>query len=104
MLRIDKISKSEKGFCNLEKEEKTEENLVKKTCRELGITQKELAETLGVSNTTISDWANNKTPIPSLGLKTLSLLKVEKEFLTFKKIIKDTLLLNNNISRELKYI
>jgi DNA-binding XRE family transcriptional regulator len=29
-------------------EEKIEENLVKKTCRELGITQKELAEKIGV--------------------------------------------------------
>jgi predicted transcriptional regulator len=33
-----------------------EESLVKKTCRELGITQKELAEMLGVSQNTISNW------------------------------------------------
>ena len=30
-----------------------EENLVKKTCRELGITQKELAERIGVSESSI---------------------------------------------------
>jgi transcriptional regulator with XRE-family HTH domain len=60
VLRIDKISKSEKGFCNLEKEEKTEENLVKKTCRELGITQKELAEKIGVNPRTISVWSHGK--------------------------------------------
>jgi DNA-binding XRE family transcriptional regulator len=59
-LRIDKISKSEKGFCNLEKEEKTEENLVKKTCRELGITQKELAEKIGVTDRTLSKYVTTK--------------------------------------------
>jgi predicted transcriptional regulator len=36
-----------------EKSEQIEENLVKKTCRELGITQKELAEKIGVSESTI---------------------------------------------------
>jgi predicted transcriptional regulator len=33
-----------------------EENLVKKTCRELGITQKELAEKTGFSEESISKW------------------------------------------------
>jgi len=33
-----------------------EENLVKRTCKELGITQKELAEKIGVSNSTIFRW------------------------------------------------
>ena len=41
-----------------------EENLVKKTCRELGITQKELAIYFNVSAQTISNWVkdinNNK--------------------------------------------
>ncbi len=36
-----------------------EENLVKKTCRELGITQKELAERLDVSQDTITNWSRN---------------------------------------------
>jgi DNA-binding XRE family transcriptional regulator len=43
-----------------EKGEQIEENLVKKTCRELGITQKELAEKIGVSERTISTWAKGK--------------------------------------------
>ncbi len=34
-----------------------EENLVKKTCRELGITQKELAEILEVTPHTITNWS-----------------------------------------------
>jgi transcriptional regulator with XRE-family HTH domain len=64
-----------------------EENLVKKTCKELGITQKELAEKIGVSKTTISDWANEKTEISKIGKKVLKLLKIEKEFIDFKRII-----------------
>jgi transcriptional regulator with XRE-family HTH domain len=43
-----------------EKSEQIEENLVKKTCRELGITQKELAERLEVSQNTISNWAKGE--------------------------------------------
>jgi transcriptional regulator with XRE-family HTH domain len=42
----------------LEKEEKTEENLVKKTCRELGITQKELAKLTGFKEQTIRNWSS----------------------------------------------
>ncbi len=36
------------------------ENIVKKTCRELGITQKELAEKIGVSQNTVSNWAKGE--------------------------------------------
>jgi transcriptional regulator with XRE-family HTH domain len=39
-----------------------EENLVKKTCKELGITQKELAKKLGISDRTLSKYATNKIP------------------------------------------
>jgi transcriptional regulator with XRE-family HTH domain len=38
--------------------EEKEENLVKKTCRELGITQKELAGRTGFSEESISKWSN----------------------------------------------
>jgi DNA-binding XRE family transcriptional regulator len=44
------------GGLNLEKEE----NLVKKTCQELGITQKELAEKIGVNPRTVSVWNRGK--------------------------------------------
>jgi transcriptional regulator with XRE-family HTH domain len=39
-----------------------EENLVKKTCKELGITQKQLAEKIGISDRTLSKYATNKIP------------------------------------------
>jgi transcriptional regulator with XRE-family HTH domain len=43
-----------------EKSEQIEENLVKKTCRELGITQKELAEKIGVTERTLSKYVTTK--------------------------------------------
>jgi predicted transcriptional regulator len=41
--------------------EQKEENLVKKTCRELGITQKELAERIGLSANSIKRIATSET-------------------------------------------
>ena len=43
-----------------EKSELKEENLVKKTCKELGITQKELAEKIGITERTISRYATGE--------------------------------------------
>jgi transcriptional regulator with XRE-family HTH domain len=40
-----------------------EENLVKKTCKELGITQKELAERIGLTDRTLSRYATEKIPL-----------------------------------------
>ena len=57
-----------------------EENLVKKTCRELGITQKELAEITGVSQTTVFRWNKNQSD------KTV---KVILEGLLYKKKFQD---------------
>jgi len=37
-------------------------NIVKSTCQELGITQKELAELLDVSPASVSDWAKGNIP------------------------------------------
>ncbi len=54
-----------------------EENLVKKTCRELGITQKELAEMMGVSENSVSSWKNEKQPIPQWAYKMVNLLQKE---------------------------
>ncbi len=52
----------------------TEDNLVKKTCRELGITQKELAEKLNISLPTVNRWSySNQIPEQSLTLLSLFL-------------------------------
>ena len=69
-----------------------EENLVKKTCRELGITQKELAEIIGPTDRTLSKYATNEH-IPKNIINHINLL-VESEkqktvFNRFKNSIKE---------------
>jgi len=69
-----------------------EENLVKKTCRELGITQKELAEKIGLTDRTLSKYATNEH-IPKNIINHINLL-VESEkqktvFNRFKNSIKE---------------
>ncbi len=60
-IKITKNQINQKGL-NLSEVEKTEkdkeENLVKKTCRELGITQKELAERTKFKAQTIRNWSS----------------------------------------------
>lgn len=53
------------------------ENIVKKVCRELNVTQAELARQLEVSPATISDWA--KGNIPKMAEMALSLILENKE-------------------------
>jgi transcriptional regulator with XRE-family HTH domain len=73
------------------KEQKEELNLVKKTCRELGITQKELAEKIGMSERAVSNWANGKVKIPNNFTRMIELLKNEQELLEIKKVLKNAL-------------
>lgn len=67
------------------------DNRVKKVCGELGITQKELAEILGLSSTTLTNWATDKVEIPAWAIKCFELLIIEKKFNQLKEIIKDQL-------------
>ena len=53
------------------------DNIVKQTCKELGITQKELAEMLGAPHRTVSGWA--KGDIPTMTKLALTLLLENKE-------------------------
>jgi DNA-binding XRE family transcriptional regulator len=59
-------------------EQKKEENLVKKTCRELGITQKELAEIFGVTPHTVTNWVRGR--MEELHKKALHGLICEKKY------------------------
>ena len=67
------------------------ENIVKKVCKELGITQKELAERLGVSKPTIERWAS-KGDIPENGIKMIEMFlenqKLKKELEEIKTALK----------------
>lgn len=67
----------------------SEENDVKKICKELGVTQKELAETIGISENTIGGWARGITETPKYALKIFELLKTEKKYNTAKQIFCD---------------
>lgn len=64
----------------------SEENIVKKVCTELGITQKELAEELGMKPTALSNWANGD--IPQIAQKALELLLENKKLKENFKILK----------------
>ena len=63
-----------------------DENIVKHTCKELGITQKELAERLGVPQSTVSGWAKND--IPKMTKLALELLIKNKNLEDKFKILK----------------
>jgi transcriptional regulator with XRE-family HTH domain len=55
-----------------------EENIVKKTCKELGITQKELAEIMGVNVGTPAQWSS-KGDIPNMAKKFMIVLVEDKK-------------------------
>ena len=65
-----------------------DENLVKKTCRELEISQKELAEKIGVSNNAISNWKNAKTPIPKWAIRSFELIEIESKYYQLRNLLK----------------
>ena len=58
------------------------ENIVKQTCKELGITQKELAERLGTHLNTVQKWSSSNE-LPSNAIKSIELL-LENERLKSK--------------------
>lgn len=57
---------------------KAKTNIVKTTCKELGITQKNLAEILEVPEGTVSSWAV-KNEIPRLGKKAIEFYKLHRK-------------------------
>lgn len=68
-----------------------DENIVKRVCKELGITQRELAERLGVHITAVQKWVANANELPLQTQKVLELVlenhrlktKVEKICIKF---------------------
>jgi len=66
----------------------SKENIVKIVCKELDISQKELAEQLDVPQSTISRWASNEE-IPRMAQKYLELLLETKDLKEKFKILKE---------------
>ena len=70
------------------------DNIVKKVCKELGITQKELAERLEVQPSAVSNWSKGDIPqIVKIALKQMLELKECKERLqkvqNFKELLNE---------------
>ncbi|OHE05073.1 MAG: transcriptional regulator [Sulfurimonas sp. RIFOXYB12_FULL_35_9] len=63
------------------------QNIVKSTCQELGITQKELAEQLDVPQSTVSGWA--KGDIPKMTKLALELMLENKSLKHKLQIFKE---------------
>ena len=73
--------------------EEKEENLVKKVCKEYGITQIELAKELDIPRGTISRWVSTEN-IPRTAELALNLMLKNRELenkLNYFKIFKDAL-------------
>jgi DNA-binding transcriptional regulator YiaG len=69
--------------------DREEVNIIEKTCRELGVNQKQLAEKIGVSVQTLSRWNQDNSKIQKNNenfLKTLIELKKCKEFILKKAV------------------
>lgn len=69
-----------------------EENIVKRVCKELGITQKELSEMLGVDDGTVRKWASEATKTPEWAEKFIVLIikneQNEKALESFRNFLK----------------
>lgn len=74
-----------------------EENLIKKTCKELGLTYRELGEAIGYSEAAIkASIAKDEMSEPmrralELYLENIALREKNKEFATFKDMLKTIL-------------
>lgn len=69
-----------------------EENIVKKVCKELDITQKELADMLEVGTSTVSQWGKGDIPkMAQLALEQMLEIKDLKEKITKIKDFKQLL-------------
>lgn len=66
-----------------------EENIVKSTAKRLGITQKELADQIGVAENTVSQWARGVIETPKWAIKMFELLEIERKYNTAKRIFCD---------------
>lgn len=68
-----------------------QENIVKRACKELGVTQKELAEMIGAAEPTVRNWAAGKE-VPEWAKRSIDLIeqrKKDSEIIdTAKKLLK----------------
>ncbi|KAA6233540.1 helix-turn-helix transcriptional regulator [Campylobacter sp. LR264d] len=68
---------------------KSAKEIIKTTCNELGLTQKELAKTMGIAENTISQWARGVTSLPIWAMKMFELLIIQKRFNIMREFFND---------------
>ncbi len=56
-----------------------EKNQIEQICEDLGVNQKKLAEMMGISQNSISNWKYQRQQIPNWALKMFELLLIQKE-------------------------
>lgn len=66
------------------------ENIIKQTCKKLGITQKKLAEEIGVAENTVGTWARGVVEIPASMKKLMELMIIEKKYNQVKQAFLDS--------------
>ena len=66
-------------------------NKIKETAKELGMTQKQLAQYIGVSEDTVSKWSRGAVDTPKWAIKMFDLLITERKFNNIKQIIADNI-------------
>ena len=64
-------------------------NIINNIAKELGLTQKQLAQRIKVDETSISRWAQDKVPTPNWALEMFELLKTEKNTMMQKINLKN---------------
>jgi DNA-binding transcriptional regulator YiaG len=74
--------------------EKKEENPIEEICEDLGINQKKLAEMMGITPNSLSNWKSGKQKIPSWSLKMFELFKIQKEHEELKRTLSNFKLFN----------
>ena len=72
-----------------------EENLVKQTCRELGINQKQLAEKIGITPEALSRWSRGSVISKNSQVLLETLIKLSK----YEKFIPQLKDMRNNIDK-----
>jgi transcriptional regulator with XRE-family HTH domain len=76
-----------------------DENIVKKVCKELGITQKELAEIMGVNDGTPAQWSS-KGDIPKMATNFINVLIKNKRLKDDLNNVADALNILKNIKSD----
>lgn len=67
-----------------------ETNIVKATCKKLGITQKQLAEDMGVAENTVSQWSRGVIDTPKWAINMFELMIKAKKYDDAKQIFCDS--------------